>query len=214
MFNLITQGCNDLETAGVKINQTANLADVKTDSGKQGEGDCRHGNSCYSKWCTRKHPDGREKGRKKKPGQGGLQQQDGKVCQAAKCKAASKKFRFCATCHRKGIEGSGYVTTKDGQKIAVGDKANQNKDCGFTGKQQRGLSALMQATVQATKRALAVQEDGDDSDEHDEEECIPGPAGPKSKKQKRAAAATAKSKDTKRLRQMDAFVGRVLSGEQ
>ena len=135
VVSLIETGCKDLNGAGMKVVVKANQIQIDYGNAK----DCPFGMDCFRKSCGQRHPPGFvSKYDPNKGGKGGSGGKGGKgkgksgskgkgkggdkTCEAKGCPASSPYHALCKSCHRKGLEGPGYVMNKWGQKIEVGKK--------------------------------------------------------------------------------------------
>lgn len=154
MFTDIEQACKDLEEAGVGYKQSHTNA-ISTYTTTIAETDCWFGLDCTRKECERKHPTGQREfktgkggggkgggkgGGGKAQGKGGgrpkgdrqgkgadRQGKGSKTCQGKGCNQSCRGFRFCTTCHRKGLS-EGSITLKDGSKAQIEDKGKGSQE--------------------------------------------------------------------------------------
>jgi len=125
VYTDIQQACKDMQGAGLSLKGLAGRVHAARSDTREMP-DCRFGRDCYRKDCKFAHKDGKKEQGEKQKQRGEKRGRDkdsakkfdnktgDKMCKAEGCKSSSKGWRFCQTCHRKGIEDGGKIKMQDG----------------------------------------------------------------------------------------------------
>ena len=176
MFAAIVEACKTLQESGQDVKRVMHV-DSKQGKGNQPKGGkaqtgesgdqanpCHFGEKCTRFPCSFGHSksDNAKKQQNKtskptgkggqgggKSGKGGKTTKFSGPCQAAKCTAPGKGYRFCTKCHRSGLESGSAIKLKDGSSftVEVSAKAQQEK-----------------RIAQLEKKLTQRNEDGEDSE--------------------------------------------------